>query len=118
MSGGISWSTAPMRRVLARWDAVTVHWGLDGDERSALLGGCVAGPVDDVSSYGLPGAERRMRLLVELDLVLGQVFGDEAQICSWLRRPNQNLGGRRPLDVMAQSPDWIRWLIDALGIAA
>lgn len=112
------WSTIPMRSVLAKWDALAIRWGLDGEERSALLGGWGDGPIDDVSSYGLPAAECRMRLLVALEPVLNKVFGDKLKTRLWLRRPNMNLGGRAPLEVMAQSPEWIRWLIDALGIAA
>jgi hypothetical protein len=109
---------APLRGVIARWDAVVIRWALDGCERTALLGGGAEGSVTDVATYRLPTAERRMRLVVELELILERVFADEERTRTWLRQPNRNLGGRTPIEVMAQSPEWIRWLIDAVGIAA
>ncbi|SEL80812.1 Protein of unknown function [Sphingomonas palmae] len=108
----------PLTGILARWDAVAVRWGLSGDECSALLGLGNEGPVHLVATYDPSSAERRMRLLVEFDPVLIAVLGNEVRIRAWLRRGNRNLGDRSPLEVMSQSPDWIRWLIDALGIAA
>lgn len=117
MSGLDHSNHAPLNGVLARWDAIAIRWGLDGDECSALLGCFADGPVDDVSSYGLPSAERRLRLLVNLEPVLAEVLVDEDRIRAWLRRANANLGGRAPLEVMALSPEWVRWLIESLGIA-
>lgn len=118
MSAEASWATAPLKGVIARWDAMVVRWGLAGDERSALLGSGV-GPVADVSSYGLSTAERRMRLLVTLEPIVASVHGhDEERTRAWLRRPSSNLSGRTPLDVMMRSPEWILWLIRAMGVAA
>jgi hypothetical protein len=108
----------PLKGILARWDALAIRWGLDGDERSALLGGAGEGPVDDISTYGPPTAERRMRLLVALEPVLAKIFVDEESTRAWLRRANMHLQGRTPIEVMIRSPEWIRWLIDAVGIAA
>ncbi|MDE1918563.1 MAG: DUF2384 domain-containing protein [Sphingomonadales bacterium] len=104
-----------MADVLARWDALVLRWGLDGPERSMLLGPGMDGPVDEVESYLVSGAERRMRLLVELDGVLAVVFEGEDRTRSWLRRDNANLGNRTPVEVMAASPEWIRWLVNAMG---
>lgn len=118
MNGGSDGVTMPLRGVLARWDALAIRWGLDGDERSALLGGVHVEAVDDISSYGLPTAERRMRLLVALEPILRGVFVDEERIREWLRLPNRNLCHRTPLETMAQSTEWIRWLINVLGIVA
>ena len=109
--------TIPLNGVLARWDALAIRWGLDGNECSALLGGIHVGAVDDVSSYGLPAAERRMRLLVALEPILRRVFIDEERIREWLRLPNRHLCHRTPLEAMTQSPEWIRWLIGAIGTA-
>lgn len=117
MSRDVQRATMPLTGVLARWDALAIRWGLDGDERSALLGGIQEGPVDDVSTYDLPVAERRMRLLVELEPIVSAVLVDEGRIREWLRRPNHQLGRRAPIDVMASSPDWVKWLIDTLGVA-
>jgi hypothetical protein len=108
----------PLREVLARWDALAVRWGLEGDECSSLLGVGPGGPVEDVSSYGLPGAERRMRLLIALEPVLDAVLGDDERIRAWLRHPNVNLRDHTPLQVMSQSPEWISWLIAAVGVAS
>lgn len=117
MSAGSAWAVAPLDRVLAAWDLLAVRWELDCGERSSLLGS-VGGPIDEVSSYDPASAERRIRLLVALDPVLQKVFADDATTRLWLRRENRNLSGRTPLDVMSSSPEWIRWLIDSLGIAA
>lgn len=108
----------PLRGILARWDAVAIRWGLAADERSALLGGMAAGPVGDVATYATEAAEDRMRLLVALDPVLAAVHGDEDRTRDWLRRPNATLGGSTPLDLMASSPEWIRWLVGAVGAAS
>jgi hypothetical protein len=108
----------PLAGVLAKWDAVTIRWGLDGEECSSLLGGGIAGPVADVSTYDPASAEQRMRLVIELEAILASVFADEGRTREWLRRDNSSLGGRTPLEMMARSPTWIRWFIDALGIAA
>lgn len=110
-------ASVPLAGVLARWDALAIRWGLDGQERSALLGCIPDGPIDDVSTYDLSTAETRMRLLVELEPIVSAVLVDEGRIREWLRRPNHQLGGRAPIDVMASSPEWVRWLIDALGVA-
>ena len=108
----------PLKGVIARWDAMVIRWGLSGNECSALLGSGDSGPVWDVSSYGLPTAERRMRLLVTLQPIVTSVFaGDEERVRAWLRRSNINLSGRTPLDVMMSSPEWIAWLISAVGVA-
>jgi hypothetical protein len=117
VSGRLPVAKISLADVLARWDALAIRWDLDGDERSALLGGFVDGPVDDVNTYLLPAVERRMRLLVELEPVLATVLPSEKCIREWLRRANCNLGSRAPIEVMSCSPDWIRWLIDSLGIA-
>ena len=67
MSGRTRVEAMPLAGVLARWDALAIRWGLNGEERSALLGDRIEGPIDDESTYDIPGAERRMRLLVELE---------------------------------------------------
>lgn len=119
MSADASWATAPLDGVIARWDAMVVRWGLGGDECSVLLGTGDDGPVHEVSSYGLARAERRMRLLVTLEPIVASVHdGDEERTRAWLRRPNRNLSDRSPLEVMMRSPEWILWLIRAMGVAA
>ena len=98
---------------------MVVHWGLTGDECSVLLGSGDASAVDEVSSYGSTIAERRMRLLVALAPIVAAVFdGDRHRTREWLRGPNSNLSFRTPLDVMMRSPEWIRWLINAMGVEA
>lgn len=114
-----SWATVPLTGVIARWEAMIIRWGLEGDECSALLGSGVNGPIDEVSTYGLVTAERRMRLLVTLEPIVASVFEcDEERTRAWLRRPNLNLSNRAPLEVMIGSPEWILWLIKAMGVAA
>lgn len=109
---------APLECVLARWDALVIRWGLDGRERSALLGGIVKGPVDAVATYRIDGVEKRMRLLVELAPLVAAVHREECQARDWLRRPNVNLGGNTPIEMMASSPEWMRSLIRSLGAAS
>lgn len=119
MSASETWETAPLKGVIARWDAMVVRWGLEGEECSALLGSGTDGPVGDIASYGLARAERRMRLLVTLEPIVASVHGgDEKRTRAWLRQPNLNLSCRAPLDVMMCSPEWILWLIRAMGVAA
>lgn len=119
MSSLEPWATVPLRGVIARWDAMIIRWGLAGDECSALLGSGDNGPIDKVVSYGFATAERRMRLLVTLEPIVASVFdGDEERTRAWLRRPNLNLSDRTPLEVMTGSPEWILWLIRAMGVAA
>ena len=119
MSAEAQWKMVPLKGVIARWDAMVIRWGLDGDERSALLGSGDEGPVADVATYGLATAERRMRLLVTLEPIVASVHDcDEERTRAWLRQPNVNLSHRTPLDVMTRSPEWILWLNRAMGVAA
>jgi hypothetical protein len=37
---------------------------------------------------------------------------------AWLRAANRNLAGRSPLEAMARSTEWTRWLIANLGTAS
>lgn len=108
----------PLRDVLARWDAVVASWGLDAEERGMIVGGFRDGPVDAIETYELVCGEQRMRLVVELEPVLVRTLGDERRIREWLRSANPNLGGRTPICVMARSPEWMRWLIDHVGLGA
>jgi hypothetical protein len=110
-------ATLPLKAVLARWDALVLRWALTPGERSKLIGGFGDGPVDRVETYQLLCGEQRMRLAVELEPVLTRVLGEPDRIRLWLRAGNVNLGGRTPLDVMARSPEWMRWLIDNVGVA-
>lgn len=107
----------PLKAVLARWDALVIRWSLDSEERSTLIGGFRGGPVDRVETYEVLCGEQRMRLLVELEPILAGIYGDELRVRSWLRSPNVSLGGRSPIAVMSSSPEWMRWLIDNLGVA-
>lgn len=119
MSADAPWATAPLKGVIVRWEAMVIRWGLEGDECSALLGTGEEGPVADISSYGLATAERRMRLLVTLEPIVASVHeADEERTRAWLRQPNVNLSNRTPLEVMTRSPEWILWLIRAMGVAA
>lgn len=106
----------PLRQVLEGWDAVVLDWDLDPGERSALIGGFRGGPINEIESYELLCGEIRMRLLVELAPVLSRTLGHRERVRAWLRRANVNLGGRSPVDVMARSPEWVRWFIDHVGL--
>ena len=108
-------SIRPLAEVLDSWDDLVDEWRLHPVERSMLIGGFEAGPVDDIDTYRLLCGEARMRLLVEVAPVLRRFHGGPVRTRRWLRRPNPNLGGRVPLDVMSCSPEWIRWLIDHVG---
>jgi hypothetical protein len=117
--GAEPWNDLPLCTVITRWDAMVIHWGLEVDDCSALLGEGTGEAVGDPSSYGVATAERRMRLMVTLEPIVTAVFeGDRGRVRAWLHRPNVNLRQRTPLEVMTQSPEWIRWLISALGVAA
>lgn len=119
MTTPASWRTAPLHVVIARWDTLVASWDLTGGECSALLGSGGVGPVDEVASYGLATAERRMRLLVALGEIVASVYdGDEERIHAWLRGANGNLRGRSPLGVMTRSPEWIHWLVTTMEAAA
>lgn len=118
MSGASDPAAIPLAEILARWEALAIRWGLTAEERSSLLGAIEDGPVADVSTYRHGAAEARMRLHLELEPVLVTVLVDEGRIRDWLRRGNRQLGGGTPIEVMASSPAWIRWLIDSLGVAA
>lgn len=111
-------SRPPLKAVLARWDAVVIRWGLDPVERSLLIGGFADGPVDDVETYRIVCGEERMRLIVEFAPVLARVYADEEAARAWLRTPGAHLSGRTPLEVMAVSSEWMRWLIDNMGVAS
>ena len=108
----------PLHDVLSRWDEVVVRWALDPEERCALLGGFAPGPIDRIETYEVLCGEQRMRLLVELEPVLTRIWRDEGRIRSWLRTPNPSLADRSPLAVMARSPEWVRWIIDNMGMAS
>jgi hypothetical protein len=109
----------PLAHVLPRWKELVKRWALKPEERAALVGG----PDRDVDAflpledYRLLCGEQRIRLMVEVDAVFGRIVGDDAAVRGWLRRPNLNLGDRRPIDVMAGTPEWMQWLIDNLGAA-
>ncbi|TPG40578.1 DUF2384 domain-containing protein [Sphingomonas koreensis] len=118
VSRGAGGGDRPLREVLALWDGVVLHWDLRGDELSLLLDTGVDGPVDEAGAYRLPRAERRMRLLVELAPILASVLCTEERVRTWLRSANANLGGRTPIETMAQSPEWIQWLVTSLGVAS
>jgi hypothetical protein len=112
------WTTMPLKGVLARWDALVIRWDLLGDERSSLLGQTLNGPILDATSYRLVESERRMRMILELEEALSNIFTDEQALRAWLRRENRGLGGRTPIQAIAQSPQWIEWLTRAVGTAS
>lgn len=118
MTGASSWLEAPLQRVLDKWEATARRWEVTDEERLGLLGVTGGGPIHEVASYCQQGTEHRIRLLVGLDVAMDNVFGDDARTREWLRRPNMHMGDRTPLEVMTQSPEWIRWMIGALGAAA
>lgn len=106
-----------LSEILVRWDALSVRWHLDDEERATLLGGGATGPVADVRTYEADAAERRMRLLIELNDVVTAVFADADRVRAWLRRPNQGLGGGTPIAVLGSSPEWIVWITHSLRVA-
>lgn len=110
--------TLPLHEVLSQWDSLVVRWGLEPEERSALLGGFGPGPIDRIETYEVLCGEQRMRLLVELHPVLERIWSDEGRIRTWLRAPNPSLADRSPLAVMSRSPEWVRWIIDNMGMAS
>lgn len=118
MSGRADPPGPPLADVLTSWDSVIVSWALNGADRSALLGAMKEGEVVDPATYAPASAEVRMRLLVELHDILVSVLENDARVRAWLRTPNRHLCGRTPIDTMARSPVWIRWLIDAVGVVS
>ena len=113
MSSDAAGSALPLDQVLSGWSVLVVRWELANDD---LLGPVKEGPIGDVATYNVPAAEARMRLLLKLDDLLTQFFDDEQLLREWLRRPNVHLNRRTPLQVMEQSPEWVRWMISALGV--
>lgn len=108
----------PLREVLVSWDRVVARWDLQEHECSLLLGVGFEGAVDDVDAYRFTDVERRMRLLVELAPILATVLFSQERVRTWLRLENANLVGRTPIETMGQSPEWIQWLIDSLGVVS
>ncbi|GEM72844.1 hypothetical protein SAQ01S_26100 [Sphingomonas aquatilis NBRC 16722] len=108
----------PLHEVLSRWDEVVNRWALDPEERCGLLGGFAPGPIDRIETYEVLCGEQRMRLLVELDPILSRIWRDERRIREWLRAANPSLADRPPIDVMSRSPEWVRWVIDNMGMAS
>ena len=101
--------TLELRAIMSRWESVRTGWRLTNDEETSLLGGAdFSGCVGQAMSWRAPRMEQRMRLLVDLAILLDDLFIDEHRIHSWLRRPLQAAGGQRPIDLMSVSPDWIR----------
>lgn len=108
----------PLHDVLSLWDEIVTRWALDPEERCGLLGGFASGPIDDIETYHILCGEQRMRLLVDLDPILTRIWNDERRIRQWLRAPNPGLADRSPIDVMSRSPEWVRWVIDNMGMAS
>lgn len=103
-----------MRAMLGRWSEVSRRWGLDADEEAGLLGDArLTGPVGDPRSWEAGRMERRMRLLNDLAAALAGLFGDEARVRQWLRRPREALSGMSPIEAMTCSVEWIRMLREA-----
>lgn len=108
-----------LRAVVARWDALREEWALTASEEAGLLGGArLHGPVGKVESWAAEGMERRMRMLIGLDVAIRPVLLTEVRIRSWLRRELAVLDDMRPLDAMASSPEWIRAFRDAAAVFA
>lgn len=103
--------TLPLVAILARWDGLVIRWGLTPEERSLMLGCFDGGAIDDVATYRTAEAELRMRLLLQLEPILVQLHGSEKRIRTWLRRGNSSMDDRSPLQMMARSTEWTRWLI-------
>ena len=118
MKGVVDGHEIPLALVLAKWDRIARRWRLTPEERSSLLGGLPGGDVAQARSYGADVAETRMRSLVDLACGLRAVLRSDARIRAWLRRPNHHLGGSTPVEAMASSPEWVRWLFRAIGAAA
>ncbi len=103
---------------LERWEALAYRWELDASERATLLGIDPSGGATEVASYCGPSTQERLELLAALDDTLTSFFDDDAGTRAWLRRKNRGLGGRLPLEVMAASPEWIRWLVGVMATAS
>lgn len=117
MSGETAGAELPLRSVIVAWDRIVRTWRLAPEERDALLGGVPGGDVALVPSYGADIAQVRMRLLVDLASGLKRVLRSDARIRAWLRRPNRHLCGSTPVEAMASSPEWVRWLTTAIEVA-
>ena len=100
-----------LRAMMSRWDSLRARWALTPYEEPQLLGGTgFAGPVGNIASWRPARMEQRMRLLLDLGAALDALLVDERRIRAWLRRPLASLDGRRPIDAMSTSPEWIRAL--------
>ena len=118
MSDPLGEREVPLKIVLEEWDRIARRWRLTPKEHTSLLGGSPGGDIAQPPSYGADAAERRMRLLLELDCALRRVVRPDARIRTWLRRQNQHLGGATPMAAMASSPEWVRWLTKAIEVAS
>lgn len=95
--------------VRRRFDAVVGRWALADGEAGALLG---QGAWRD--SRLTPDAEARLRLLLDVDGLLGLVLGDVA-VADWVRAPNDAFVGRStPLAAMSEGRHVIRGVRNVL----
>lgn len=118
MNADLRNSPPPLSDVLQRWAEIAEAWDVRPEERSALVGGSCHMVEGEIATYALLCGEQRIRLLVEVAPVFRRIVGDDDLISNWLRLPNPNLAGRKPIDVMIGSPEWMGWLVANLGGAA
>ncbi len=105
----------PLAEVLVQWSSIAERWKLHPEELADLIGGPVRDRGAPLDGYLLLCGEERIRLIVEVEEIYSRIIASDDGVRAWLRRANLNLGGRTPLMVMAENPEWMRWLIDNLG---
>jgi len=110
-------STAPdpmrLRTALDLWDQVVEDWCLAPEESLRLLGYSDGRHLLRDSREVAVAADRLCEL-VEFAPLAAELLGGVASVRLWLRRPNRNLGGERPIDRLARDPALLRAMNDGL----
>jgi uncharacterized protein (DUF2384 family) len=82
------------------------HWQLTDAEAREILGGLPARTYARWKAGEIGRIDRdlatRLSLLMGIHKGLRYLFSDPRRGYAWVKKPNRTLGGRRPLDVMAE----------------
>lgn len=118
LNGTASEAELELAAARLRFVILASRWALDGRQAATLLG--VEGELDLLRFgehlYPLSReAERRMRILLELDALLRRYPPARVAPAMWLRCPNDDLVDElTPLEVLGFGPDAARQMLDHL----
>jgi hypothetical protein len=118
LNGAASEAELELTAARLRFVILTSRWALDGRQAATLLG--IKGKLD-LLGFGESlnplsrDAERRMRILLELDSLLRRYPPARVAPAMWLRCPNDDLVDElTPLEVLAFGSDAARQMLDHL----